>query len=283
MKQCPFCSEEIQDAAVVCRHCGRDIAPQSTTETATTNDRTGGHQERMYVVGESHYQEAIRSVLFNNGRHFFAIVKPEPANRYDRNAIRICSPTNETIGYLPREVAARYKGQFDSGLTTVPASITGGKDGKELLGVVLSWNNRSTEGSSEGAVDQGKSSASISVGVTSREEAEFEVEGSTVDESEIRELVKSEKFGIEATVNWYTPAGNRRSAPIYEAEVENEYLNKRRTVKAKSTDEFETKLRQIVETWAEQEIRNELLTVNAMQKNRLKPRRNALTRKRRTL
>jgi hypothetical protein len=100
------------------------------------------------VVGESHYQEALRAtrescVIGPDGRpDFTAVLVPEPHNPYDSNAVAVHSSEGK-LGYLSRENAAEYRDVFDEVIrlgydgAACDAHLTGGEPGKPSFGVVL--------------------------------------------------------------------------------------------------------------------------------------------------
>jgi hypothetical protein len=102
------------------------------------------------VVGESNYQNAIRSAAGDHGNEspsgqYTAKLVPENDNQFDKLAVRI-DINNMTVGYMSKEDARSFRRRLSAKklggkITTCDAEITGGylmKDGnKANYGVCL--------------------------------------------------------------------------------------------------------------------------------------------------
>jgi restriction system protein len=79
-----------------------------------------------------------------------------------------------------------------------------------------------------------------------------------IDKEAIKEKVWNRENNYTATEEWLTPAGNQRSAPMYEVLIENSYLNKTKRVKKRSMYELEVAVEKQLTKWNEQEVRKRI-------------------------
>jgi len=79
-----------------------------------------------------------------------------------------------------------------------------------------------------------------------------------VDDTAIEKEIRNRQYEVHINANWFTPSGKQRSAPMYEATIRNDFLGKARTLKSQSPHDIETKAREQITRWAEQERRQRL-------------------------
>lgn len=111
-----------------------------------TGKITGGHPCEFEVVGESHYQPALRKL--RNSRHmatdnnFVADIVAEPDNPYDEQACAVYIEGSK-VGYLPRSAAADFFQQIAAmGVNgrwrfQTKAKLSGGWGARPMVGVLL--------------------------------------------------------------------------------------------------------------------------------------------------
>jgi hypothetical protein len=100
------------------------------------------------VRGESHYQSAFTTILGEPRpagylKPFVAVLRREPENQYDRNAIAVFISDNK-VGYIAKEIASQLAPALDKAKCSefqVAALIRGGYSEKPNFGGNL-WVNK---------------------------------------------------------------------------------------------------------------------------------------------
>ncbi len=92
------------------------------------------------IVGESGYQGVIKAIKKQaGGREFVIVLRPEPQNPYDANAVSIQVDGN-VVGYMPRDLAKQWQpvllaAESEGYVVQGKAAIYGGTKDKPSLGV----------------------------------------------------------------------------------------------------------------------------------------------------
>ena len=135
-----------------CTRCGQPIVVPVTDAEAPAPAKVkiralGTRDFALPIVGESHYQDALRRAKagakdYAGAGYIKIILAREPDNRFDPNAVKVMTDDLATIGYLSRDNAVKYgpsieRWKSQGYLVRCEAKLSGGTKGKKTIGAWL--------------------------------------------------------------------------------------------------------------------------------------------------
>jgi hypothetical protein len=138
-------SHTAQEASTLSKGSSRE--PELAKPEDRAIDVGTGHGVTLGIVGESYRQTALRTLAgsrLKTGQQvtFTAVLRPEPQNPHDANAVKVETMDGSHLGYLSREDAGAYRDALTAiantgAIATCNAKLIGGTEDKPSIGVMI--------------------------------------------------------------------------------------------------------------------------------------------------